>query len=120
MVVNKLEIEVKGKVFGFQNEGESERDAISRILLEAEQHGNNGKSRLHLEPSGTIPASDDVITENYIRIGNEKNDRCPYCQAKIDFAGSYWPTTEGNFCSKEHHNKWDDARTEEERFGPQP
>lgn len=58
VIVNKLEIPIKGKVFGFQNEGEDELTAIARILLEAEQHGNNGKSRLHLEPSGTLPVSE--------------------------------------------------------------
>lgn len=52
---NKLEIGIKGKVFGFQNEDEDESTATARILLEAEMHGNAGTSRLHIEPTGTLP-----------------------------------------------------------------
>lgn len=96
-VTNKLEIDIKGKVFGFQNEGEDEATAIARILLEAEQHGNNGASRLHIEPTGTLPE----------KINRE---RCPFCQAKIDLAGVYWPTTHGNFCSKDHFSSWQDQQ----------
>lgn len=48
MIEEKLEIEIKGKVFGFRNEGEDRDAAVARITLEAEMNGNAGSSRLHL------------------------------------------------------------------------
>lgn len=49
-MLEKIEIDITGKIFGYRKEGEDRNTAAARILLEAEQHGNCGESRLHLAP----------------------------------------------------------------------
>lgn len=44
----KLEIQITGKVIGYQKDDETEEKAKARIVFEAEQHDNNGESRVHL------------------------------------------------------------------------
>lgn len=46
--VKKIVIPIAGNVIGYQYDDETTEAAMSRILLEGEMHGNDGKSRLHL------------------------------------------------------------------------
>ena len=68
----------------------------------------------------------DVITETYVRIGGQDNERCPHCEAKINYEGDYWPTSQGNFCNRSHYIKFViksplfSTENSEEGFGPQP
>lgn len=47
----QIEIQVTGRVLGFPYDDEDITAATARLVLEAEQNGNNGKARIHLSPT---------------------------------------------------------------------
>jgi len=48
--MQKIEVEISGVVKGVQKDGVETKDAITEMILQAEMHGNNGPSRIYLEP----------------------------------------------------------------------
>jgi hypothetical protein len=95
-------------VFSTTNEGEY----IKHLVEDHKDvtHVNYVRDATAIMATDQSQPDSDRVVETYERIGGEEKDRCPYCQAKINFDGSYWPTTSGNFCSKDHFASWQEQQ----------
>lgn len=59
--MRKIEVKVAGKVMGFAYDNETDDNAASRLVLEAERFGNEGKARIHLSCEGDSDGDESIL-----------------------------------------------------------
>ncbi len=72
--MRKITLTVTGVMIGYAHENETIDDAAGRIFIEGELLGNNGSTRLHLEPG--------VFTTTNYKISPAKEEDGDQCSKK--------------------------------------